>query len=322
MTGHDDQHLSEEQAAQLWQRAAALQAEAVQAAESAAASEGAKEIVRHEGYQVDHVRQAAIEAGIGAEFLDAALVDMRAEAAVRPKKKAGRFVQLLLGETQDALVARRVIEARPEEVLKAMEDVLPKEPYRLQLKEREGDPLNGGLLKFDIGGASMVSVEGFAMAAAYGGFKEVFASLRPLNDGASCELTVRGPIAASHKVNAATSSVFTGILSAVGGAVGWIGGGAVAAALMGAGMATGAAAVAGTVVTAGAFFGSGKLSLSGYHWLYRWSLGKGRQGLEDMLSVIAVQAQGGWGLADREDADKALPGSSEGWALPAPESEG
>ncbi|MEM7416102.1 MAG: hypothetical protein AAF389_11435 [Gemmatimonadota bacterium] len=321
MPGHDDQHLSEEQAAQLWQRAAALQAEAAQAAESAAAAEGAKAVVRHEGYQVDHVRQAAIEAGIGAEFLDAALVDMRAEAAVRPKKKTGRLVEILLGETQDALVARRVIAATPEEVLEAMEDVLPKEPYRLQLKDRQGDPLNGGLLHFDIGSASMVAVEGFAMAAAYGGFKEVFASLRPMNDGASCELTVRGPIAGSHKVNAATSSVFTGILSGLGGAVGWVGGGAAAAALMGAGVATGSAAVAGTAITAAAFFGSGKLSLSGYHWLYRWSQGKGTEGLDGMLAVIAVQAQGGWGLGADSGSDGSEPDAG-GWALPAPETEG
>ena len=86
----DPTFLSEEEAARLWQRAAQLQAEAARKAEELAqAADGAhesapenKDVDAPGGYALTHVRSAALEVGIGSEFMDAALADLRAEGAL------------------------------------------------------------------------------------------------------------------------------------------------------------------------------------------------------------------------------------------------
>ena len=83
----DRDHLTEEQAARLWQRAAALQTEAARKAESQWDGRQLPSGTEHpedptdSGYAIEHVRAAAIEAGIGAEFLEAALGRERVQAA-------------------------------------------------------------------------------------------------------------------------------------------------------------------------------------------------------------------------------------------------
>ena len=65
--------LTEEEAARLWSRAAQLQAEAIRRSEASETAEASADLVAREGYDLEHVRTAAIEAGIGAEHFDAAL---------------------------------------------------------------------------------------------------------------------------------------------------------------------------------------------------------------------------------------------------------
>jgi hypothetical protein len=124
----DPTFLSEEEAARLWQRAAQLQAEATRKAEELAqAADGAHETAPESkdgdapgGYALTHVRSAALEVGIGSEFMDAALADLRAERAL-PQRKRLRPTRWLLRDAPDTLTARRVIEASVSDVLSATE---------------------------------------------------------------------------------------------------------------------------------------------------------------------------------------------------------
>ena len=89
--------LNEEEAAQLWQRAAQLQAEAARRAEKAEsdraeteASGETADVAPPEGYALTHVRSAALEVGIANEFVDAALADLRAGRALSQGKRGWR----------------------------------------------------------------------------------------------------------------------------------------------------------------------------------------------------------------------------------------
>lgn len=303
MSDGDFGHLTEEQAAHLWQRAAALQAEAARAAEAASHLDDEDALVPREGYELEHVRSAAIDAGIGAEFLDAALADLRADVATRPTRPNGRFVHFFLGEgAPDSITMRRVVNATPVEVLRSMEELLPKEPFKLSLKDRKGDPLDGGFLVFDIQGAGIVAEgAGFTTQVSAADLREVFVSLRPLEGGATCELTLRGPVAWAHRMNSIGGAVMVGIGSGVGTGLGWLGGTAVSGALLGALGAGGAAAI-GAAVTAGVVLASGVLSMKGFRWLYDYSIRQGEKGFDSLLSGVAVHAQGGWGLANDAEA--------------------
>ena len=115
----DPEFLNEEEAAQLWQRAAQLQAEAARRAEKAeserAETEAAEgetaDVAPPEGYALTHVRSAALEVGIANEFVDAALADLRAERALSQEKRGWRLARWFLKDPPENQTARRVIEA-------------------------------------------------------------------------------------------------------------------------------------------------------------------------------------------------------------------
>ena len=101
----DPEFLNEEEAARLWQRAAQLQAEAAQKAEALAEeSESEKaDVDPSEGYALTHVRSAALEVGIGGEFVDAALADLRAERALLEGKRGWRLARRILHHSPDTI---------------------------------------------------------------------------------------------------------------------------------------------------------------------------------------------------------------------------
>ena len=151
----DPEFLTEEEAARLWQRAAQLQAEAARRAEKAESKEAESataDVAPPEGYALTHVRSAALEVGIPDEFVDAALADLRAERALPQDKRGWRLARWFLKDPPETQTARRVIEASAADVLSATEAVFPVEPYRLTLTDRQGDPLKGGFLIFDVRG--------------------------------------------------------------------------------------------------------------------------------------------------------------------------
>lgn len=313
MSDHRDEFLTEEEAAALWKRAAMLQSEAIQRAESARreSAEGALTTAStsppEDGYALEHVRSAAIEAGISAEFLDAALTDMKAQNVMKPERPAGRLLRKFIGDQPDVITARRIIEAPPRQVLATMEELLPKDPYKLSLVDRSGDVLNGGLLTFNIEGAGWTATEGFAQTAAAADFRQVVATLTPLGDS-SCELTMHGPVAWAHRTNAGIGAGLVGFGSVLGFAGGTAGGSALAAALVASGVGVAVAAAAAAAMTVGGTVLATVGGTIGFQKIYDYSIAKGQQGLDAMLAALAMKAQGGWGLslAAEEAPPKAL----------------
>lgn len=311
----DRNHLTEEEAARLWQRAAALQAEAARDAEMPGEADRGEvdDVSTDDGYALEHVRAAALEAGIGAEYLDAALVDLRAERVLPSAPDRGVFARWILPPLPDAITVKRVIEASPAKVLQTMEEVLPEAPYRLTLADQKGNVLEGGVLVFDIEGASFAASGGFTGDASAADLRQVYVSMHTMEaDENRCELTLRGPVAWAERLNAGIGGVMIGMTSAGGLGLGWAGGSALAAAVTAGGIATVpvAAAVAAGLSVAGLLGGAGA-GAKGFRWLYAYSLRKGEGALEGLLSVIAVRAQGGWLLGGErigaESAESEVP---------------
>lgn len=297
--------LTEEEAARLWQRAAQLQAEAARRAEKAE-SKGAEsataDVAPPEGYALTHVRSAALEVGITDEFVDAALADLRAERALPQDKRGWRLARWFLKDPPETQTARRVIEASAADVLSATEAVFPAEPYRLTMTDRQGDPFKGGFLVFDVQGLNSPFPRDFALEAKYGGVRQVFLSLRPM-EGArlSCEMTLRCPVAWSHNQDLAVGGVVTGISGAIGLGLGLAG--AAAIGLSGIGVV-----VAPAILVAGGATG-GVLGVKGYRAVYRYAMRRGHRALDGLLGAVASRAEGGWGITKLRDREppQALP---------------
>ncbi|MGD8321633.1 MAG: hypothetical protein PVJ02_14310 [Gemmatimonadota bacterium] len=288
--------LTEEEAHRLWERAAQLQAEAARRAEARAASHAEEELSedawsRPDGYALTHVRAAALEAGIGEDFLEAALAEVHADRATRlasPGKR--RFSRWLLGRPSDSVTARRIVQASPREILKAMERILPEEPYALTLRERLGDPESGGTLVFDMQGVGFTSQgqPGFKGDASQADLRSVYVTLAPLpGDPPRTEVTLRSPVAWAFRLNAGLS----GGLSILGGGITLLLAGAV-----GSSMAFLGPVGFGLLVATGGTAG-GLATLTGMRTLYRYGLRRGARALDGLLANVAATAQGGWGIA-------------------------
>jgi hypothetical protein len=72
----------------------------------------------------------------------------------------------------------------------------------------------------------------------------------------------------------------------------------------------GAAALGGAILAVGTGLGSYG-SLLGFRAVYRYSLRKGRAGLEKLVAAVATEARGGWGLTNDGPAAPRLPGVEE-----------
>ena len=279
MAERDPEILSEEDATRLWERAAQLQAEAARRVEAPDVHGAA---TSPPGYALTHVRSAAVEAGIANEFVDAALDDLRAQRALPEVAKANSLARRFLNHPPDTITVRRVVEATPREVLSAMEAVLPEEPFRLTSTDLRGDPLDRGVLVFDIQGLSAPFPQGFALEAKWSGLRQVFVSLRPIEGATpSCEVTMHSPVT-SHKVGLVQGLVAT----AVTGGAGFVMGVAL-------GVAIGIAPLVAVAAGGGLLVGGG-LGLKGYRAVYAYSMRRGRKALEGLVGAVAVRAQGVW----------------------------
>lgn len=305
----DPKILSEEEAARFWQRAAQLQEEAAQKAESLAEEPGSEEadVAPPEGYALTHVRSAALEAGISEEFMDAALADLNAERALPRKKRGWSLPRWILKHPPETITVRRVIEAAPEEVLSAMQDIFPREPYRLTLTDQKGDLLDGGVLIFDIQGFGALAPEGLARDAGFSGLRQVWVSLRPIEGATpSCEVTLRGPVAWSYGMGVFHGVMATGFAAVPATLLGVLGYG-----LSNVPEGGPLTALAAILIAVGGLVGGG-LGVKGYRAAYRYGIRRGRQALEGLLGALAGHAQGGWRITPVGDGEPppALPGAS------------
>ncbi len=294
--------LTEAEAAALWHRAAQLQADAMRRLErkdiapdltQAGAARGATPA---DGYRLEHVQAAAVEAGISQQFVSLALAEVRgttpstggpgpssvASTAPWQERQATRF----LGTTDRSLAVRRVVAAPPAKVLPALGQVLQQAPFDLSLREVVGGhPLDGGVMVFALpGNMSMLGVTSGANLTWFG--------TRMQLEAATCQLTLREAPGAPgsteltlyvdlrpgvrRNVNAATGlATFFGSL---GGGLGTLVGAKALATLGALGMAVPGLGAAGLVAVA---------SLALYRGSYRGAVARAQDELMRALDAVA-----------------------------------
>ena len=162
-----------------------------------------------------------------------------------------------------------------------MEAVFPGEPFRLTLTDQQGDPLDRGVLVFDIQGTTTLLLQGgFAFETREAGLRQVFVSLRSIEGSkSSCEMTMHSPVT-SHNLGLGIGLIVSALGAGLGGfAIGALG--------LAAGVGP-LGAVAGVLVGAG-------LGVKGYRALYRYALRRGGKALQGLVGAVAVRAKGVWG---------------------------
>ena len=296
----DDTRIPEEEAHALWRRAAELQAEAARRLEERSRQlvprENAADTGEVDGYRLADVRTAAEEAGISPEFLDRALVESRNQALVevareQPSAMAARF----LGGPPRAIEVSRVIHAPAETVYAAMKRVLPRHPFRLSLVDHHGDPIDGGVLVFNLPGYSPTASTATQPLAEMSVTQLLFSLRRLDTDPPATELTVQGSLIRSHKLHmwvGGSVSVLFASLSGVGGA---FAGGAAAGALGIGGLAAGA--IVGSLAGGAAV---GGLVMLGWRAVYRYSLRCGEKEIRNLIGRIAVDIETGGSFSGAE----------------------
>lgn len=310
--------LSEAEAARLWHRAAELQAEAARRLEERsrelAPRSDRSDAASGDGYALTHVRAAAVEAGISAEFVDYAVAELRNERRLAEKRPdaVDRAADRLLGNPPHSAEVSRVISASPERVFQAMQRVFPADPYRLILRDTQGgDLLQGGVLVFEV--PAWTGSEGTThlsyQARSWANIRQIYVTLTPLDtEPESCEVTIRTPLRHSRRVNfwaSAAASGFAGGGAALGGAAL----GLAAAGAIGIAPVLGAALAALTATGLGSVVGGG-VALA-YRPLYRYALGRGISALENLLAALDVGIRTGWTVQPGEPDREKAPGSPD-----------
>ena len=310
MSNDDQQRLSEEMAARLWQRAAELQSEAARRIEATSLRGAESKISEPDtsGYALGHVRQAAEEAGIAGEFVDAALAEVTAHNAVGHHKNSvlDRLAETLLGSAPEFLEVRRVVAATPDDVYQIMQGSFPAAPYNLSLRDIQGDVLHGGVMVFDVPRLTGLTYTTFEYEMSWASLKQIMVSIHPVGEE-SCEVVMRSSVRFYRRLGGGMGAALTGA-TGLGGSVFGLGAG------FGVGTALGLG-TAGLVPLVGvlALLGGGTLvtaSRSIFRKLYGYGLGRGRQAMEGLLGALNVAVIAGWGSGARSSVpeDSAAPG--------------
>ncbi|TVP42473.1 MAG: hypothetical protein EA350_15610 [Gemmatimonadales bacterium] len=318
-----DPRISEAEARRLWERAAELQAQAMHQLEARARERReartapADDPFPEDGFALEEVREAAQEAGIGADFVDRALVELEHDrrGLSTPPDRVDRMADRLLDAPTGSLVVQRTLAGDGKALLAALDRVLTGPGYGLTLVDLEGeDPLQGGVLSFRVPSYMGMSGKDFAYRASWLWSDTLLVTIRPAQSASDPERTetpdpapdpastaappeptrwnveLRIPLRKGRRVNA-WGSVFTaGTTGGLGGAMG------VAAGLGLAGLAALPAVVAGAVVV-----GAAGAGLAGSSWgglaLYRagWRHGakQMRVLLDETLNQVALHLRTG-----------------------------
>ncbi|CAN5724060.1 hypothetical protein BH23GEM11_BH23GEM11_14760 [soil metagenome] len=297
-----DPRISEDDATRLWERAAELQAQAMHQLEARAKklreerTDQPDDPFPEDGYALREVREAAQEAGIGADFVDRALAEIEHDRRVlsTPLDRVDRMADRLLDAPTGSLVVQRTLAGDGRALLGALDRVLTGPGYGLTLVDLEGDdPLEGGTLTFRVPSYMGMSGKDFAYRASWLWVDTLLVTIQPAEDGSDArkwKVEFRVPLRKGRRVNAWGSVFSAGTAGSVGGAMG------VAAGLGLAGLVGLPAVVAGAVVV-----GAAGAGLTGSAWgglaLYRkgWRHGAAAMldTLEETLSQVALHLRTG-----------------------------
>jgi hypothetical protein len=295
MSNDEEQRLSEEMAARLWKRAAELQSEAARRVEATSLLETAADDSEPDtaGYALGHVRQAAEEAGIAGEFVDAALAEVTAHNVVGPHEDSvlDKLAETFVGSGPEFVEVRRVVAATPADVYQTMQGSFPAPPYNLSLRDIQGDVLGGGVMIFDVPRVTGLQYTNFEYEMSWASLKQILVSLHPVGDD-SCEVVMRSSVRSYRRIGGGMGVALSGVTGFGGGLFGVALGFASGTAL---GLGT-----AGLVPLVGglAVLGGGTLrrvSRVPFRKLFAYGLRRGQKALEGLLSALNVSVIAGWG---------------------------
>lgn len=240
-------------------------------------AEPSRDLSDESGFALEHVRQAAVEAGIDASFVDSAWTE--AQVGIRPSGPAlDKRITAFLGREDRAIVRSRVMEARPEEVLDAILEVATSDRCRLRpLDWVGGHPLDGGALVFKPEPHDYTTSIG--KAAMWADFKELVFHIAELEEDRT-DVRVRCSLEHSRKLHFRVGLPLSGSLSG--------GSGVALAALVGAlGVAPPFILGVGLAGLATGWWGG----VRGYRALYGLALLRGTEGIDELLQQIAVHVR-------------------------------
>jgi hypothetical protein len=251
------------------------------------------------GYALEHVREAAAEVGIDGRYFDEAFDEVRAGVRVA-SPGIDRHITRFLGPGDRVLEARRVIRAPVGVVLDAIYTVFTGDQAKLILMDQTGGhPLEGGALIFKAAGYDHTTPVGSAVM--WSDIREFIVRIREV-DAESTVVEIRCPLERSRKMNFGVGVALNSFVA--------LGGGAAAAAGVGALTGLIPVIVAGA---AAAGVGSWLLGKRGYRAMYRYALGKGRDGMDALLGQLAGYVETRSRSLTREGrAASALPPSPAG----------
>lgn len=296
--------LTAEEARALWERALEMQMEAARRAEERALSSGEVTDPKHEewGFTAEEVAAAAREAGISAEFMDAALAEMQLgrSAELGREDRVDRAADRLLHDPRKVLEISRQIAASPSEVLDVMRVLFPESPYFLTLKDVRGDPLADGVLVFAAPGwnAAIHQQTPFVHAMLYGGLDLLFITVRPRGKDEEAdapphsEIMIRAPLRNSRRSNWWWALGLGGTTSLGAGGAGLVLGLVVGGAVLSPPLAAAAGLGAGLAAAGG----TGAANVWAFRRMFGWGIGKAERALDDLLSAVDVRIRSGGGF--------------------------
>jgi hypothetical protein len=278
-----EDRISDEQAQRIWRRAAELQVAAAERAEQRRRTLGG--VREADGLSVGDVREAAVQAGIGEDFVVAAIAELESERdhARRPGRMLARSADKLLDHPPRMLHVTREIPAEPRSVFASMKRICPHPPFGLLLRDtRGGDLFVDGVLVFEVGAGPGLA---FSRKLAAIDATRLFVTLRGTRDEPSrCDVTVRAPTG-----RLGLNVLLSGGLTAAGGGSGAAAGAAVGpalAAVVSAGGLFYAAVVGAAAIVTGV--AAGGLVLSGYRALFDRAVDRANDAIESLIQAVAV----------------------------------
>jgi hypothetical protein len=265
----DPRRISEEQARELWRRAAELQAAEQHRHDRLPAGERAPA-----GLSLEQVATAAEGAGIDPDYVRVALAEKQLPDSDRIDRDlwSARWLRAILREP-DVIEAARPIAAPPARVHEALRIIAARPAYDLVHETTIGDdPLHDAVLVYRLGNTSSTFQNEMNFADA----RVLLCMLRP--DEAGTRVSVRVPLY-RRGVNLA----LTGGSAALLGWGGAAGGAAVSAIF-------GTAALAMAPVVAGGMAGA-LAGVAAYRGLYRLVYRGGVRAVKQLLQSIAMEAE-------------------------------
>ncbi len=283
--------IGEATARDIWRTAARLQAEAARRLDERSetlASEQRPSAAPHAAFSRAEVEEIAQAAGIDPSFVALAWREVEAARHHAPvSDDRQRQASAFLGTEAERLTVTRTFRAAPDDVLAAMQRVLPGDPYRLTLVDVLGDSdeMADSALLFDVPQLGKQVKEfgrytEFSRAMTISDLTRVVVTLHDLGDGRT-EATIAVDLRHGKGRNLTLGRWSVGVVAAVSGVIAGLVGMAASGPVGAVMAATMAAMVMGWLVHLA------------YPPAYQWGLGKGEAALEELLSAVDVDMRSG-----------------------------